>query len=323
VITVVGEALVDLVSSGQQGFRALPGGAPMNVAVGLARLGCPVSLLARISEDGFGRMLREHILGNGVSERDLVTAPEQTTLAVAMLDDEGRAEYDFYVQGTADWHWTDAELPDPLPADVTALYAGSLAVSLAPGGPRIEALLRRERERGAVTLVYDPNIRPALADSRAAEVARVERQVALTGVVKASEEDIGWLYPDEPLEQVARRWRDSGPRLVVVTLGGKGAYALGPDGEVRVPAGPVRLVDTVGAGDAFSAGLVDALHRADLLGPAGRPRLAELDPQTLTGLVEHAVLVAALTCEREGADPPTRAEVAAGLPRASATTPPG
>jgi fructokinase len=312
VITVVGEALIDLVGMGDGNFRALPGGAPANVAIGLARLGSPVSLLARIGEDAFGRMIRDHITGNGVSARDLVIAAEPTTLAVAVLDSEGRATYDFYVQGTADWQWERHELPEPLAADVTALHAGSLALAIEPGAAVIEEMIRRERRRGAVTITLDPNIRPALAQDRPSELARVERQVALADVVKASEEDLAWLYPGETLESAARSWQRLGPRLVVVTLGAEGAFALGPDGtEVRRPSRPVRLVDTVGAGDAFCAGLLDAMDRADLLGADGKTALEGLDADTLIGLLDRALLVAALTCERPGADPPSRADVEA------------
>jgi fructokinase len=310
VITVVGEALIDLVGTGDATFRAFPGGAPANVAVGLARLQTPVSLLARIGEDAFGRMIRDHLTGNGVSTRDLVTAAEPTTLAVAVLDAEGRASYDFYVHGTADWQWESFELPDPLPADVTALHAGSLALALDPGARVIEEMLRREHRRGTVTIMLDPNIRPALAQDRSDELTRVERQVALADVVKASEEDLAWLCPGEPLESVARRWRDLGPRLVVVTLGPEGAYALGPDGgELRRPSRPVELADTVGAGDAFCAGLLDAMDQADLLGAGAGGSLDALDTGTITTLLDRALLVAALTCERPGADPPFRADV--------------
>jgi fructokinase len=312
VITVVGEALIDLVGTGDGIFRALPGGAPANVAVGLARLDRQVSLLARVSEDAFGRMIRAHLVGNGVSGRDLVTAAEPTTLAVAVLDADGRATYDFYVQGTADWQWVPAELPNPLPPDVTALHVGSLALAVEPGGAVIEEMLRRERQRGALTVMLDPNIRPALARDVPTEVARVERQVGLADVVKASEEDVAWLYPGQPLEQVTHRWQELGSQLVVVTLGAEGAYALGPGGiEARLPSRPVKLVDTVGAGDAFCAGLLDAMERAGLLGTPGRSALAGLDTAGMTVLVDRALLVAALTCERPGADPPTRAEVEA------------
>jgi sugar/nucleoside kinase (ribokinase family) len=134
----------------------------------------------------------------------------------------------------------------------------------------VEELLAAERARGRVTISIDPNIRPPLAASRADEVARVERQIRLAHIVKASEEDTGWLYPGLGPESVARHWQRLGPDLVVITLGTRGAFALAPDGtEARQPARAVQVADTVGAGDAFSAGLLDALWRRGLLGAAG------------------------------------------------------
>jgi fructokinase len=296
VITVAGETLIDLVDEGGGRYRAHPGGSPANVAVGLARLGVPCSLLARISTDALGGQLVSYLAGNGVCMRDVVRAAEPTTLALASLDGAGQAAYSFYVQGTADWQWRREELPAALAPDVTALHAGSL-----------EDLLAAERARGRVTISIDPNIRPPLAVGQAAEVARVERQIRLAHIVKASEEDTSWLYPGLGCESVARAWQRLGPDLVVITMGARGAYALGPDGaEVLRPARPVLVADTVGAGDAFCAGLLDALSRAGLLG--GAAAISRIGARQVAEVVDWAVLVAALTCERPGADPPTRAE---------------
>jgi fructokinase len=331
VITVAGEALIDLVDEGGGRYGAHPGGSPANVAVGLARLGVPCSMLARVSTDALGDQLMSHLAGNGVSLRDVVRAAEPTTLALASLDAAGQAAYSFYVQGTADWQWRRGELPDILPPDVSALHAGSLALALSPGARAVEDLLAGERARGKVTISIDPNIRPHLAARRADEVARVERQIRLAHIVKASEEDAGWLYPGAGCEAVARAWQQLGPALVVITLGARGAYALAPDGTgVWRPARTVQIADTVGAGDAFCAGLLDALWRRSLLGvvsgrlatpdgpgAAGEPDDASPDAgQALWGIsvrdvsevVDWAVLVAALTCERRGSDPPTRQE---------------
>jgi fructokinase len=319
VITVAGEAVIDLVDEGGGRYRAHPGGSAANVAVGLARLDVPCSLLARVSTDALGGQLTAHLAGNGVSLRDVVRAAEPTTLALASLDEAGQAAYSFYFQGTADWQWHRDELPGALRPDVTALHAGSLGLAMPPGAQVIEDLLAAERARGQVTISIDPNVRPALAATRADEVARVERQIRLAHIVKASEEDIRWLYPGLGWEPVARAWQRLGPDVVVITLGARGAYALGPDGtEARRPARPVVVADTVGAGDAFSAGLLDALGRRGLLGQAGglggaadpgrAAGLGHISAQELAEVVDWAVLVATLTCERPGADPPTRLE---------------
>ncbi|MFL6071956.1 MAG: carbohydrate kinase family protein [Mycobacteriales bacterium] len=313
-ITVCGEALIDLVSTPggrPPTYVAHPGGSAANVAVAAARLGADTSLLARVSNDAFGRMVREHVVGNGVSGRDLVGAAEPTTLAVATLDEAGRARYDFYSNGTADWQWSAAELPNPFAADVTAFHTGSLATVMGPGAVAVAALVEREHERGAVTLSYDPNIRPALVGDRDTALANVQALLRCFHVVKVSDEDLAWLLPGEKPLDVARRWREYGPAVVVVTLGERGAIAVGPSGaEVAVTPRPVTVVDTVGAGDAFTAGLLTGLASAGLLdgGPAA---LATLDDATLRQVLDRAALVATLTCTRPGADPPTAAELAA------------
>lgn len=309
-ITVIGEALVDLVAvPGSRTYTAYPGGSPANVAVGLARLGAPTSLLARIGPDVFGRMLREHLEGNGVDPRDLIAASEPSSLAVASLDPAGVATYDFWVDGTADWQWRDDELPDPLADDVEALHAGSLASWMEPSAGIIERLLVREHSRSHVTLSLDPNCRPSLMGGGEESRQRIEREVSLVDVVKVSEEDLRWLCPGQTYQQVAKRWLSIGPALVTVTLGAYGAYALTRACEVQVPGFPVNVVDTVGAGDAFTAGLLDGLRRARLFGGAGRDALYNLNTGTLRRLLAEAVLVASLTCARAGADPPTRGEV--------------
>jgi fructokinase len=309
-ITVCGEALIDLVNQGGGRFQAHPGGSPANVAVGLSRLGAPVALLARVSSDAFGQLLQAHLHDNGVDPRHLMQARERTTLAVVSLDENGVATYDFYVEGTADWHWQPSELPDPLPDDVTALHSGSLALAVEPGASLLTGLLRRERNRGQVTISIDPNIRPTFEPDRQAALRRVEEQVRFADVVKVSAEDLRWLVPGESAVECARRWQAMGPAVVVVTLGSSGAVAIAADGiQLSRPSVPVAVVDTVGAGDAFTAGMLDAMRRLGLLGVRGHNALRGLSAQTLGRIVDEGMLVAALTCGRAGANPPTWAEV--------------
>jgi fructokinase len=304
-LTVLGEAIVDLVAEGERRFVAHPGGSPLNVAVGLGRLGRPVSLAARLSHDSFGRMFREHLAASTVDPRHLVEASEPSSLAVATLDADGVAVYDFWTEGTADWQWTEAELAGIVDDGTTALHTGSLALELEPGAARIVELLARIKGRTAIS--YDPNVRMAKRGPVEAGRAAVERVVALADVVKVSSEDLDWLYPGEPPVAAAARWTTAGPALVVVTLGGDGAVALRGGEEVRRPSPPVTVVDTVGAGDAFSSGLLGALAERGALDRAGAG-LSEVD---LAPVLERAALVAALTCARPGADPPTLAEVTA------------
>jgi fructokinase len=303
---VVGEALVDLV--GQRGgrtFSAHPGGSPANVALGLARLGDDVTLKTRLGRDAFGEMVLAHLEASGVLVDGGLDEGAKTTLAIATLA-AGIATYDFRI----DW---DLEALAPLPVETRCLHTGSLATVLPPGKANVVDLLEREHERGRVTISYDPNVRPALLGD--AEDARpdIERLVALSDVVKVSEEDVRWLYPDRSDEDVAQGWLASGPALVVVTRGGAGVYAVSARLELRRGAVPIDLVDTVGAGDSFTSGLLDGLHRADLIGGARRDALAAIDEATLGSVIDAAVQVAAITCSKPGADPPTRADVDADL----------
>lgn len=307
-ITVLGEALIDLVESSASGpdhYAALPGGSPLNVAIGLARLEQPARLLARLSSDAFGRRLRAHAESNGVELDAVVSAEEPTTLAVASLDSKGQASYDFYLNGSADWQWSDAEL-DGAAAGSQALHFGSIASWLPPGREAIERFIRRVHAHGGTLISYDPNVRPSLLGHPRDARALVERGAASAHVVKASEEDIAWLYPDVPIDAVAHRWLDAGALLVTVTSGPNGASAFGPAGRADHAAPQVQVVDTVGAGDAFTSGLLDAIVRVGATTPGD---LATLDRPTIVRLLDHATLVAALTCERAGADPPRRGEL--------------
>lgn len=300
-LTVVGEALVDLVDSGNhQQFTARPGGSPLNVAVGLARLGHPTAILARISADPFGQLLREHARTNGIDLSAAPAAREPTTLAVVSLDTAGQPRYDFYRDGTADWQWTPTELAR-LPSDTAILHFGSLASWLQPGCRHITALVAQLGDSALIS--YDPNIRPALLGAAENARPRIERCVALAHVVKASDEDIRWLYPDHTTEAVATRWHSFGAQLVVITHAAHGATAYRPDRPaLHRPSPATRVIDTIGAGDAFTAGLLSGLVNADR-------RPATIDDPTLSDVLDQATLVAALTCERAGADPPHIADV--------------
>ena len=309
VLSVIGEALIDFVDSGDQmTFAAYPSGSPLNVAVGLARLGHDTEFMARLAEDAFGRLLRAYAERNGVGLSSSVVAAEQSSLAIATLDHDAKAHYEFYLTGTADWQWTDAELR--VPSATRILHTGSLASWLPPGADRIVSLLRRVRDD--VLVSYDPNVRPGLLGTPERARDPIERAVAAAHLVKASDDDTGWLYPGEPEDAVAARWLALGPTVVVITRGSRGACAYRADAApVARPAPAIRLVDTIGAGDAFTSGLLGALSRA---GVRDAPGLAAAD---LAEALDEAILVAALTCERAGADPPTAAELAAASTRSA------
>lgn len=307
-VAVCGEALIDLapVPGGAAGsFRAHPGGGPLNTAVACARLGVPTAFVSRISSDGFGRLLRDHLHGSGVDTSLVVDAPEPTSLAVVSVDGGGDAEYTFYVQGTADRGLQPTDLPAALPASVVAVHLGSLSLVLEPGASAYEALIRRET--GRRLLVLDPNCRPALIPDRLAYRSRLEGWVGDVDVVKASSTDVAWLYPELVPGAVAGRWHSLGAALVVITDGAAGAWATTATG-VRATrqAPPVHVADTIGAGDTFGAALLCWLVEHGALDPAG---LGALDAPAVSDMLGFAGRAAAVTCSRPGADPPWRGEL--------------
>ncbi len=326
VVTVVGEALIDLVLDPVTGaYDPRPGGSPFNVAVGLARLGTATCLMARMADNTFGRQLRAHAVAEGV---DLSVAPlavEPTTLAVVAIDEYAQPTYDFYVNGTADWQWTALELAQ-LPTNTEVLHTGSIAAWTAPGSALLHVLAVRARSSGTILVSYDPNVRPLLLGDAVQARAVIERSVATAHVVKASSEDLTWLYPGRPSGDVAQQWLDLGPDLVVVTDGPHGATAwCRYAGPVHQPGRPTTVVDTVGAGDAFTSALLSGLVRRGLHSPSA---VAALTTQDLHAVLGEAVLVSSLTCERTGADPPhlaalTRAVSAGQPPPPVRGTPPG
>ncbi|MDQ6648594.1 MAG: carbohydrate kinase [Actinomycetota bacterium] len=306
-ILVCGEALMDLTAEptvdGAARYRAAPGGSPLNTAVALGRLGTPVALLARLSTDRFGGLLRAHLAASDVQLGYAVPADEPTTLALVDVSG-GTPAYSFYVQGTADWQWRNDELPGTLPAEVAAIHAGSLALALEPGGTVLASLL--ERERGRRTISLDPNVRPRLVGSRETYRRRLESWVRLADLVKVSAEDLAWVYPDEGAAAVACRWQAAGTAVVVLTDGAAGATAYSGGTGVHVPAEPVLVADTVGAGDSYAGALLDWLARHDRL---RMDRLAGIGHDELASALAFAGRVAAITCSRPGADPPFRAEL--------------
>ncbi|MGW6285716.1 carbohydrate kinase family protein [Streptomyces sp. NPDC055107] len=301
-LLVVGECVADIVRLPDEAPRVHPGGSPANVAYGLARLGHRAVLLTQLGPDGNGRLIREHLASGGVDVRtDGSTAP--TPSAAVTLDGAGQASYAFDVS------WTLAPVAvEPAPAHV---HTGSIGAVAEPGSATVLDLVRAAR--ATATVSYDPNVRPALMGDHAAAVRRVEECVGLSDLVKASDEDLEWLYPGEEPERVAARWLERGPAVVLVTRGGAGALAVLPGGRITVGAPPVDVVDTVGAGDAFMSGTLHALAAHGLLGPGGRDRLHAVDRDVVADVLRHAVASAAVTVSRAGANPPGADELREAL----------
>ncbi len=297
---VVGEALVDIVVSPDGTTVEHVGGSPANVALGLARLGHAVELATHIGPDPRGRRIREHLERDGVRLSAGSALAERTSTATAVIDTAGVARYAF------DLTW---DLPESMsPGAATHVHMGSIATALPPGSDQVRRIVGQARP--GATISYDPNMRPVLLRDAHHERPGIEQLVALSDLVKASDEDVDWLYPGDSVDEVLARWAGLGPSMAVVTLGGDGARALVGGAFVTVASPPVDVVDTVGAGDSFMAALISGLLDAGLLGGSGgRLALADATASAVRPALDRAVRVAAITCSRAGADPPYRREL--------------
>ncbi|MFJ9062062.1 carbohydrate kinase [Streptomyces sp. NPDC102409] len=302
-LLVIGECVADVVRLPGAPDRIHPGGSPANVAYGLARLGRDTTLITQLGPDRHGRLIEEHLASAGVRVlTDGSGAP--TPAATVDLDDAGSATYTFEIT------WTLGPVEVPVER-LRHVHTGSVATALAPGADTVLDLVRPLRTDATVS--YDPNVRPALMGDHGRAVRRAEGCVALSDVVKASDEDLRWLYPDEEPGEAAGRWLRSGPAIVLLTRGAQGAQAFLPGGTVSIGAPPVTVADTVGAGDAFMSGTLHALASRGLLGARGRAGLRSLDPAVAAEVLRHAVASAAVTVARAGALPPDGEELAAAL----------
>ena len=299
---VVGEALTDSVS--HDGTRSeTPGGSPLNVAVGIARLGHRVTLAARVGKDSRGMEIAAHAMDSGVSLMEDFSGLSRTSSATATIAPNGSASYDFDLL----WDFT----PDMVHSgDCDHVHTGSIGATLEPGATGVVELLRREKAKGS-SISYDPNVRPSIMGQPDEVLDRVEELVGLSDIVKASDEDIAWLYPGKTLQDAVSHWKSLGPQLVVVTQGANGVIAWLGSIEVSAPTQATHVHDTIGAGDSFMAGLLVALSEHDALG-SHKNRLAELTEAELAGAIDFALSCAAITVSRAGANPPRRAELAAG-----------
>ena len=300
-IVVCGEALIDMVTTGDSTRRPTPGGGPFNTARALARLEAPAAFLGHFSTDEFGRMLADQLAADGASLALATFGPEPTTIAIANIGGDGLAEYEFMIQGTSAPNLTRDMIPAELPVDVKAVHLGTLGLVLEPMASSLAALVRREHGRRLVML--DPNIRPVLTTDPQYR-PRLDSLISQSTIVKASDADLDWLFQGLDRMAAARALLARGPKMVVVTLGAEGAIGVTASAEVRVPAPAVRVVDTIGAGDAFGAALLAWLHDHGRL-----IRDLRLDREELRAALEFACLVASITCTRPGADPPRRAEL--------------
>lgn len=299
---VIGEALIDIVRPVDGAPQEHVGGSPLNVAIGLARLGHPARLAAYLADDAYGQQIQEHLAADGVSLVEGSLSADRTPTAVATLDETGSATYEF------DLTW---DLPYPLPTDVGHLHTGSIAAALQPGAEKVAEAMLAARDHATVS--FDPNPRPTLIGAAHDVRSQLEQLVGYSDVAKASDEDIAWLYgADVDPGQVLALWGQLGPSLVVMTRGGDGALMhVTATGETESVAGrSVSVADTVGAGDSFQSGLLSGLLDAGLLGSTdARQRLRTATAADLRPAVDRAIATSAVTVSRAGANPPTRDEL--------------
>lgn len=305
-ILCCGEALIDMLpretTRGESAFAPYSGGAVFNTAIALGRLGAPVEFFTGLSTDLFGDMLRRTLAESRVGTRYSPLSDRPTTLAFVKLTN-GQAKYLFYDENTAGRMLSEADIP-ALGDDVSAMLFGAISLIPEPCGSAYEALMRREHSTRVTML--DPNIRPNFIPDPAAHRARMMRMVAMADIVKLSDEDLAWFGESGDAGEIAQRWLGLGPKLILVTRGGDGATGYSTTATVKVPARRVEVVDTVGAGDTFNAGVLAALHERGLL---TKTAVATLGEDDIHAALDLGVRAAAVTVSRAGANPPWRREL--------------
>jgi fructokinase len=312
-ILCCGDTLIDMLPrttvAGESAFAPYVGGALFNSAVALGRLGAPAGLLTGLSSDFFGKMLRAALAESHVDTSYAHISDNHTTLAFVRLV-EGQASYTFFDENSAGRMLRESDLPE-LDESVTAMLFGCMSLISEPCGSAYEALMRREHGRRMTML--DPNIRKDFVPDKPAHLARLKRMIAMADIVKLSDEDLDWFGEAGSQDEAAAGWLKQGPALIVVTHGARGANAYSRHGKTSIAARKADIVDTVGAGDTFNAGILASLEESGLLSKAA---IAGLSEQSIRQALEFAATIAAVTVSRAGANPPWRHELDA-LPAAS------
>jgi fructokinase len=310
-ILVIGEALIDLIENRYQpgAFTAIVGGANLNVATALARRNADHTFYARMSSDRFGQIIRAKLDTNNVNYQNSIVTNENSTLAIVSLNEAGVPTYSFYVNGTSDWGWTKEELPTQEQLDneqINCIQFGCLTMAMEPGNLVIE---NWARELKNVTISHDINIRAALGFDPNKEKERVERTNKFSNIIKASDEDIEWLYQNKRnVDEVAKEWAKDG-KIILITRGADGVSIFRNDERMDVPSRKINVVDTVGAGDTFCANLLGQLQDNNYLGKD----LNQIPSEELKNFVYISGIAASITCERAGCEPPTQEDLKAVL----------
>ena len=295
-IWTAGEVLIDLIPDAAGGERnPIVGGGPANTAKALAKLGLDSYFIDGISTDEYGQMCRKELLADGVKLDFAPTLEQPTALAVVTLDSSGSASYEFKLEETATFAFNKSWLPDPSNPPAV-LHVGTLGTLIEPGATALYAWAQEVK----APIVYDPNIRTSVVGDRDRYLSSVIKWAALAKVVKLSEDDSQWLFPEKSFGEVAKTFLAMGVELVVFTLGADGLIGFTDRSEVRVPGVKVDVSDTVGAGDTVGAVLVEAIVAFGIHNIQG---------EQLESTLKRAAQAAAITCSRAGANPPSKAEL--------------
>jgi fructokinase len=303
------------VSDLAEGFLPLPGGSPCNTAIAIGRLGVPVQFFGRFSTDFFGEILTRRLRENHVGDNLIIRSGQNSTLAFVKLEKGEEPQYIFYTEGTANCSLAESDLPSVLPADTRCIMFGSIAMTIEPIASAIETLILRESGRQnadeAPVISFDPNIRPFMIKDRSTYIQRFEQWIAACTIVKISAADFEFLYPDLTPDQALRKIITMGPRLAISTLGPQGAIALlrrdnGDIIEVTAPVVDIPVTDTIGAGDTFHGAFLSWL---ELNKKMSLNALAVLSETELYDALFFANKAASIVCSRQGAEPPTLAEI--------------
>jgi fructokinase len=296
-VWVVGEVLIDLIPN-ESKYVAIVGGGPANTAKALARLGVKTYFIDGISNDEYGQMVKAELLSANVLLDYVQYSNKPTCTAKVTLSSSGSASYEFVIEDTATFDFSDPWLPDPQSVKPSLLHIGTLATVIEPGA---SVLFKWAQSVGHVApIVFDPNIRPAVLGDRVEYVKKVEKWVAISSAIKVSDEDLNWLYPGKAINEIVNEWLEVGVELVVVTLGDKGITAYRENEQISVDAVKVVVADTVGAGDTVGAVLVEAIVNNGL---------NKLTGEVLKTMLYRATKAAAITVSRTGANPPSKDEI--------------
>jgi len=307
-VLVIGEALVDVVYGINGEIKNIPGGSPANTAVALARLGTKTYMKARTSSDQFGTEIRNYLTNQNVNLDYSLVVDSPSSVIDAVIQKDGSAKYEANLNGAADYGWTFAELNQEIDRDIQIIQLGSLTSYVEPGATNVEKWFAQLRQSDKYLLTFDPNIRHPLDGQNEKDVRnRAKRLASLSHVVKASDEDLNWIFSNDNPKDSAINIIKSGASLVFVTLGKKGAFVVNKELEIiEVPAKEIEVIDTIGAGDTFAAALITQLLENSWI---NENELEKLKTTDLTAILTNCALAAAITCARQGANPPHRLEV--------------